>query len=103
MDNADAMPTNQTGLERQKIPFSPSRFQYFFSIYAHHIEKLSEFVDKRNVEVALSILNHFSGFGNFYRRSQESSGSDDGLVKSINFVSNFGCGTGSNFFNFSKV
>ena len=43
------MPANQTGPERQEIPFRTGRFEHFFGIDPDTLEYHREFVDERDV------------------------------------------------------
>jgi len=98
--NTDAMPSNKTGAERQKIPFCPGSLKHFKGIDAHFVKYNREFVYKGNVNISLRVFDHFGCFSYLYGCSEVGSGSNYTFIQIINFFCHFGGGAGSYFFNF---
>ena len=63
--NPYAMPSDQTGLERQEVPFRPGCRQYFVRIDTDQMENLLQFVHKSDVDITLGIFDHFGSLRHF--------------------------------------
>ena len=63
--HTDAMSSDQTRVEFQKIPFGARSFDHIVNIDVHATEDDREFVHKGDVDVALGVLDDFSSFSDF--------------------------------------
>src|SRR4051794_28565795 len=59
----DAMTADKAGREREEVPFRPGRFEYVVRVDIKPMENGRQLVHKRDIEVALGILDDFGGFG----------------------------------------
>ena len=60
-------PPTRPGEKRQEIPFRRRRFQNVGGVDTETLENRREFVDEGDVEIALGVLDHFGGLGDFDR------------------------------------
>src|ERR1051325_6857573 len=61
--NSDTMTSHKTRRKWQKIPLSASCVEHVVNRQSHFSEYHSDFVDKRDIDVALCIFNYFCRFG----------------------------------------
>ena len=61
--HADAMATDEAGLERKEIPLGPGCGQYIGRIDAEAVENKGEFIDQCDVGIALGILDDLGRLG----------------------------------------
>ena len=57
----DTVAADEAGLKRQEIPFGPRGRQYVAGIDIKRL-KISDTIHEGDVEIALSVLNHFGRF-----------------------------------------
>jgi len=60
--DTDAVPTNKTWPEVQKIPFGGCCRKHFLGINTHTVEDHGELIDEGDVDISLRIFNDFSCF-----------------------------------------
>jgi len=66
--DADAVPSYQTRIEFQKVPFGSGSFQHIVSIDTYTAENNGKLIHQGNIDITLSILNNLCRFSNFYIR-----------------------------------
>ena len=79
--DTDAVPTDQSGLELQKVPFGPGRFEHLAGVQPQAVEDDGQFVHQRDVEVSLGVLDHLGGFGGLDAAGAMHAWHDDLLVE----------------------
>ena len=67
----------------------PAASQHLFGVDAEAIENQRQFVDERDVDVALRVLDHFGGLGDTDARGLVRAGGDDDAVQRIDEVGHF--------------
>src|SRR5688500_8615790 len=82
-----AMPSYQAGFKRKKIPLGSRCLEDFMRIDSDAIEDERQLIYKRNVNVALRVLNNLSGLRYFYRRSPMGAGRYNSTVQLIDLFS----------------
>ena len=95
--DSNAMSSDQTGLERQEIPFRPGCRQHFVRINTDQMENLRQFVHKSDVDVTLGVFDHFGSLRHFDTGNRVGSGLDNRSVQGVDLLSGFGCGAGCHF------
>ena len=95
--HANAVATDQAGLEGQKVPFGTGSFQHFVGIDAKAAEDKGKLIDQGNVGVALGVFNHLGGFGHFKTAGLVRACGNDAAVQRIYKVGRVGCRARSNF------
>ena len=63
----DAVPADKAGAERQKVPLGACRLKDFQGIQAKSRKDQRKFIDQRDVQIALRVLDHL---GRFCRRDR---------------------------------
>src|SRR5687768_7839361 len=63
----NTMTSNQSRLERQKVPFCSGCFKYFVCIDSDSFKDQRKFVHKCNVYIALRIFDYFGGLSDLER------------------------------------
>lgn len=96
---ANAVTTDQAGLEGQKVPLGASCFQHLVGVDAKAPEDEGKFVDQGDVGVALGVFNHLGGFSHLDTAGFMRSGGDDAAVQRIYKVGGRRCGTGGDFWD----
>ena len=61
--DADAMAADKTRAKGEKIPLRAGRLQHRFGVDAHAVEDHRQFVDQRDIEIALGVFDHLGGLG----------------------------------------
>src|SRR3546814_4021130 len=82
-DLTDAMTTDEAGAERQEIPLAAGRFQHFVGIDAHAFEDQCQFVDQRDVHVALGVFDYLGRLGHTNAGGEVGACADDAAVERI--------------------
>ena len=57
------MPSDQPGPEGKEVPFGAGGFQNLLGVDAETFEDQGQFVDQRDVEVALRVFDNLGGLG----------------------------------------
>lgn len=81
--NADAMSAHKARTEREEIPFCPRGLENGFCVDSHSVKENSQFVNKRDINIPLSVFNHLCRFGHFDRGSEMCSRCDNGTVNGV--------------------
>ena len=88
--DADAMAADQPGREIQEIPLAAGGREDFLGIDFHAVEDHRQFVDQRDVDIALGVLDDLGGFGDADARCLVGAGRDDGPVDRVDEIGRFG-------------
>ena len=83
--DADAMAADKAGPEGEEIPLRARRLQHRFGVDAHAVEDDRQFVDQRDVEIALGVFDHLGGFGHSYAGGLVRAGGDNLRVEPIDY------------------
>ena len=59
------MATNKTRLESEKVPLSAGCSKHLVGIDTHAVENHGQLINEGDIDVALGVFDHFSGFGYF--------------------------------------
>ncbi len=92
-------PPTSARAERQKVPLGARGGEHFLGVDADAVADEGEFVDERDVDVALGVLDHLGRFGHLDAAHPVSAGGDDARVELIDEVGGFGGGAGGNLFD----
>ena len=79
--DTDAVTADQARLVRQKVPLGAGGSQHILGANAHAVEDQSQLVHQGNVQVALSVLDHFGGFGHLDRLGAVDASLDDRAIE----------------------
>ena len=85
--HTDAVPTDETGPYRHKVPFGLGRLEYRFGIDVHTVEHHRELVGKGDVDVALRVLHRLGGFGNLDAGRKVGARLDDAAIDLVDKLS----------------
>src|SRR5690606_15355310 len=96
--HTNAVTTNQSGLERKKIPFCAGGLQYGFGVNIYKRENFGQFINKSNINIPLGILYNLGGLSHFYGRCQMCSCRYHCTIKAVHGLTGFGSGAGSYFY-----
>lgn len=61
---AYAVSSDESGVEREEVPFRRGCLNHVARLDAHAVENERQLVHQRDVDVALSVLNDFCSLGN---------------------------------------
>ncbi len=89
------MAAHQPRTERQEVPFRACGAQHLLGVDADALEDQREFVDERDIHIALGVLDYLGGFRHFDTRRLMRSGRDDRCVQRIHEISDLRCRAGS--------
>ncbi|MCY1522314.1 hypothetical protein D9M68_571620 [compost metagenome] len=92
--HANAVAAHQARTERQEVPLGAGGLQHGLGVDAHLVEDQGQFVDQRDVHVALRVLDHFGGLGHADAGRLVRAGGDDLLVQLVDQLGHFGRGAG---------
>src|SRR5881628_3349032 len=97
--DTDAVSAHESGPEMQKIPFRSSCFQHLGGVDADLVKNEGKFIDERDIEISLSVLDYLCRFGDFDAAGSMDAGSDDASVDLCHPVEGCGCIAGHDFGN----
>lgn len=63
--DTDTVATDESGFEGKEVPLGGCGFENVGGVDAHKCEYFRQFIDERDVDVTLGVLDDFSGFCNF--------------------------------------
>ena len=78
--HADAMATDQSRLEAQRVPLGVHAVDHLIGINAHAVADHGDFVHERNVDVALTVFHDLDRFRSPDSRYGNRSGIDDNVI-----------------------
>src|SRR5690606_14332820 len=97
--NANAMTSDKSRAERQEVPFSSSCSENSLCVDTHLVEDDGKFIDERDIQIALRILDDLRSLSNTDAFSLVRSCCDDAGVNFVNSVGHFGSRTRGNLAN----
>ena len=83
--HADAVATHQARTERQEVPLRTGRQQHLFGVDVEAVEDERQFVDERDVHIALGVFNDLRRFCHFDAAGFVGARSNDGGIHFGNF------------------
>lgn len=95
--NADAVTADQAWTEWQEVPFGTGSLQDSLGVDTHFVEDHCQFVDQRDIQIALGVFNHLGCFSYFDAAGFVGAGDDDFVVQRIYQVRHLGSRTGGDF------
>jgi len=101
--NTDTMSAHKPGTEWQEIPFGACGLQHGLGVDTHFIEDEGEFVDQRDIDVALGVLDDLGRFRNLDAGCFVGTDGDDLVVDRIDQIGHFRRGTCCHFFDSSDA
>ncbi|KAF5029995.1 hypothetical protein DSECCO2_642770 [anaerobic digester metagenome] len=87
----DTMSAHKARLEFQKVPFCSGCFKHIQRVDSHAAKNDRQLIHQSDVDVTLSILNDFGGFGHFNTWCTMYAGFDHKFIYFCNFFKHFGC------------
>src|SRR3569623_1828296 len=87
--DADAVAADQAGPEGQEVPLAASGLEHLEGVDAHAMEQQREFIDQRDVDVALRVFDDLRGLGDADAARLVRAGRDDAAIHGVDIVSDF--------------
>ena len=95
--DADAVATDETGAEREEVPFAAGGGKYGVGVEAEPIEEHGQFIDEGDVDVALGVFDDLGGFSDADAGGEMGAGGDDAAVESVDEFGGLAGGAGGDF------
>ena len=100
--DADAVPSHESGAVFQEVPLRSGGFEHVAGVDSETVKNEGELVHKRDVDVALSVLDCLRGLGHLDAGGEVGSGFDDAAVDSVHKGGGLGRASAGHLFNCFK-